>query len=105
MTFFYCSFYYLLLHSFLGPFLQAQTHGQRTMNSLDHAVVSAAIPPDGVLPNFVNPTTRDTEMYVGIGVCIGLTLIFVPLRLYVKLVVTHMWGWDDGAYSCESIQD
>ena len=74
-------------------------------SSLEYAVIPGATPPDGVLPNFVNPATRDTEIYVVIGVCMGIMLIFVTLRLYVKLVVTHMWGWDDGAYSCESIPE
>ena len=67
------------------------------MNSLDYANLPAGPPPVGVLPNFDNPATRDTEIYVGMGICIGITTIFVTLRLYVKLAITHMWGWDDGA--------
>ena len=72
--------------------------------SLDYAAhLPATTPPEGVVPNFDNPVTRDTEIYVGMGICIGITVVFVTLRLYVKLAVTHMWGWDDGAKSSESI--
>ena len=62
-----------------------------------YASLPAASPPVGVLPNFDNPPTRDTEIYVGMGIFITLIVVFVTLRVYVKLVITRMWGWDDGA--------
>lgn len=64
---------------------------------IDYANLPASPPPVGVLSNFDSPPTRNTETYVGMGICIGITMVFVALRVYVKLVITHMWGWDDGA--------
>jgi hypothetical protein len=32
-------------------------------------------------------------------------LVFVLLRLYVKLAITHMWGWDDGEKSSQNIKE
>ena len=57
-------------------------------------------PPPGVLPDFDHPPTRALEAYIGMGVCIGVTLVFIVLRFYVKSAVTHQWGWDDG--ECQS---
>ena len=55
-------------------------------------------PPPGVLPDFDHPPTRTLEAYIGMGVCIGVTLVFIVLRLYVKSAITHQWGWDDGEF-------
>lgn len=66
------------------------------MNSSDQGIFPAAEPPPGVIPNFDHPQSRAIVEYVGVGICLGVTLIFVLLRVYVKLVVTHAWGWDDG---------
>ena len=64
----------------------------------DYANLPVGAPPPGVVPNFDHPQSRATEAYIAMGICIGLTLVVVVLRIYVKLAVTHMWGWDD----CES---
>lgn len=66
------------------------------MSPVEYANLPAGVPPVGVLPNFEDPATRAVEIYVGMGICIGITLVFVLLRLYVKVMITHMWGWDDG---------
>ena len=66
---------------------------------VDYANLPAGSPPPGVLPNFEHPDSRATEVYVAIGICMSITLIFIILRLYVKLCVTHLWGWDDGKLS------
>lgn len=34
------------------------------------------------------------------GICIGAAFVSMMLRVYVKLAVKHMWGWDD----CESLE-
>ena len=68
---------------------------------IDYANLPASPPPPGVLPNFDSPPMRDTEIYVGMSILIGITIVFVTLRVYIKLVITHMWGWDDGAQSSE----
>ena len=68
------------------------------MSPIDYANLPAASPPAGSLPNFDHATTRDNDLYVGMGVCIGITTVFMLMRLYVKFAVTQLWGWDDGQY-------
>lgn len=34
------------------------------------------------------------------GVCMGVTLVLMVLRIYVKVAVNHLWDWDD----CESFK-
>ena len=68
------------------------------MSPMDYANLPAGPPPPGVMPNFAHPQSRAYQAHIGMGVCIGVTSIFVVLRMYVKLAVTHKWGWDD----CES---
>lgn len=70
------------------------------MDLSDYANLPAGAPPPGVVPNFDHPPTRVIEAHIGMGICIGVTLVFVMLRLYVKLAITHTWGWDD----CESFE-
>jgi hypothetical protein len=69
------------------------------INLADYVELPAAAPPPGVLPNFAHPQSRALEAHVGMGICIGITLIMVMLRIYVKLAITHFWGWDD----CEDV--
>lgn len=75
------------------------------LSPLDYANLPVAAPPVGVLPNLNNPSTRAIEIYVGMGICIGISLVFVLLRLYVKLAITHMWGGDDGEKSSQNIKE
>lgn len=65
-----------------------------------YANLPASAPPPGVIPNLDHPQSRAIEAHIGMGICIGVTLVFVVLRMYVKLAITHMWGWDD----CESFE-
>ena len=52
-------------------------------------------PPPNVVPNFVDPESRAYQMYIGMGVCIGIASIFMFLRLYVKVFISQTWNWDD----------
>lgn len=63
-----------------------------------YANLPAGAPPPGVTSDFNHPHSRAIEAHIGMGICMGVTLIFVLLRAYVKLGITHQWGWDD----CES---
>lgn len=54
-----------------------------------------SIPLPSVAPDTDYQATCAVEAYVGMGVCMGVGLIFILLRLYVKLAITHQWGWDD----------
>ena len=68
------------------------------MDTSDYANLPAGIPPPGTLANFDHPVSRAVDAHVGMGISMGIALVFMALRLYVKLRVMHMWGWDD----CES---
>ena len=63
--------------------------------SFDDGNLPAGVPPPGVIANLDDPQSRAMVGYIGIGISIGVALIFVLLRVYVKLAVTHLWGWDD----------
>ena len=65
------------------------------MSPVDDTNISAASAPAGVPPGLVHGETRALEGYIAIGICIITSLIFIPLRFYVKLWITHLWGWDD----------
>lgn len=66
------------------------------MNSSDYSNLAAGNPPPGITSNFDNPPSRAIVEYIGVGICLGVTLGIVLLRIYVKLAVTRVWGWDDG---------
>ena len=66
------------------------------MNSPGYANLPIGKPPPGVVPNLDHPQSQTIAQYVGIGICLGVALVFVLLRIYVKLAVTRAWGWDDG---------
>lgn len=54
--------------------------------------------PPGVIPNFDHPQSRVIDLRIGLPICLGVALIFVLLRLYVKLAIIKMWNWDDGEF-------
>ena len=60
-----------------------------------YANLPAEAPPPGVIQNLNHPQSRAFEARVAMSVCIGITTILVVLRMYVKLAITHMLGWDD----------
>lgn len=66
------------------------------MNSSDYANLPGGKPPPGLILNFDHPQSNAIIEYVGVGICLGVTVVFVLLRIYVKLAVTRAWGWDDG---------
>ena len=58
------------------------------------------IPPTEVLltfptPNYTNPETRGPALVIVNGVFIVLTVIAVALRVYTRVVITRLIGWDD----------
>ena len=65
-----------------------------------YANLPAGTPPPGVTPNLDNPESRAIQAHIGMGVCMGVTLVLVVLRMYVKLAINHLCGWED----CESFE-
>lgn len=66
------------------------------MNNL--AIKPALNPPPGVTSNFINPETRANEFVITVSIALAVVLVFVSLRLYAKIWVTHSAGWDDGSF-------
>lgn len=52
-------------------------------------------PPPGVELNFVNPETESARGHVSMTLCIVIGTVFLLLRLFVKVSITKLWGWDD----------
>lgn len=65
------------------------------MSSSSYANLPLGQPPPGIISNFDHAPSRAIEAHIGMGICIGITLVFVLLRFYVKLAITQKWGWDD----------
>jgi hypothetical protein len=55
----------------------------------------AGIPPPGVLPNFINPPSRDVELIVLNTIFLTLMWTVVLIRLYAKGRILRTMGWDD----------
>lgn len=54
-----------------------------------------ALPPPGVIPNFVNPESHAYQLIITVAVCLSLVVVAVFMRLYTKQFITHSMGWDD----------
>lgn len=66
------------------------------LNPLGRLNISAGgILPPGWNVNFDHPPSRTLELKVGLSTCLGIALVFVLLRLYVKLRIIRLWGWED----------
>jgi hypothetical protein len=59
------------------------------------AMIPAGMPPEGVIPNFVNPESQDRIVAIVIYVTLPLMLFFVALRVYARLHIGHWFGADD----------
>lgn len=68
------------------------------MSSLDPSQLPAMVPPDGVIPNFVDPETRAPTVRIVICVSLALMVSFIALRIYSRLTVRVNFGADD--YFC-----
>ncbi len=55
----------------------------------------AAAPPPGIIPNFENPEDRGPILVKVGGVLVGLMMVFVINRVYVKIWVVRKAWWDD----------
>ena len=54
-----------------------------------------AKPPEGVIPNFVDPESRGYEPIITVSICLSLMIPFVITRIYANGFVTRHLGWDD----------
>jgi len=53
------------------------------------------MPPDGVIPNFINPPTHSHWATAVVGVFLGLMLVMLSARLLCRAIVVKNIGIDD----------
>ena len=61
-------------------------------------IVGTVPAPPGITPNFINPP-RDSAPLILTIVFLTLSLIFVSMRLFTRLILLRGFGWDDGTLS------
>lgn len=54
-----------------------------------------AAPPPGIRPNPLHPESRAVVATSGIAICVFLMMVFVLMRVYIKLFISRTFGWDD----------
>lgn len=52
-------------------------------------------PPNGTIPNFVDPYTEAPTQIIVTSVILGLVIVFFCNRAYVKLWLMKKLSWDD----------
>lgn len=55
-------------------------------------------PPQGVVPNFINPENRAHKLHAAVAVCLPVILIFAAMRFYAKIFLLRSRTWDDYSY-------
>ncbi len=59
------------------------------------ASLPVAPPPPGIISNFIDPPTR-VPVIIGLeAVFLTLMLLTVAMRIYVRMRVTKIWGFED----------
>lgn len=76
------------------------------MSAMDLAVLAdmpLGIPPPGMMSNFDTPKTLRFQGVIAMTFCAVVAAIAVAVRIYVKVFITKLYGWDDGEkLSCEA---
>lgn len=65
---------------------------------MDESKIPAGIPPPGVTPNFINPTSRRVQIDTVAIALPAVALLFIFLRLYTRIFVSRAFGLDDGMF-------
>lgn len=58
-------------------------------------LVPAATPPNGTIPNFVNPPSIGYQQTMTNIVVLVIMIIVVALRLYTRIFIVKSFGYDD----------
>ncbi|RDL40437.1 uncharacterized protein BP5553_00416 [Venustampulla echinocandica] len=61
----------------------------------DFDITPSLAPPPGVVPNFENPESIRTIIDFTLGICIGVSSLFVLLRIWTRFFIVKMHGWED----------
>ena len=67
------------------------------MTSIPPAMLEfpAAMPPDGVIPNYANPHSYGYQLVASTSVLLAIMILFLINRVYVKVFIVRDWSWDD----------
>lgn len=57
-------------------------------------------PPPGVTPNFENPENITPLIEFTLGICLGVSSLFVILRVWTRFIIMKVHGWDDCKELC-----
>ena len=52
-------------------------------------------PPPGVMPNFTNPPDHGKLQIVVTSLLLGVTVLFLLNRVYMKVFIVKKYTWDD----------
>ena len=63
----------------------------------DTADIPGMAPPPGVMPNYVDPYNRGYLITSVGSLLLGLMMVFVFVRVYVKVRIQKRFSWDDCA--------
>ena len=72
---------------------------ESTPDAVEIAQMPAATPPPGVTPNLVDPYSNGPVAIAICSILIFMMLVFVSIRLYVKLKIVQKLTPDDCKYS------
>jgi hypothetical protein len=81
----------------------AWTHDPRGSIGADEPIIINGVrvgvpPPDGYDVDFDNPARRsDVTTYCVCAIGMSVAVLFLFQRIYVKAVIMHKFGWDDGS--------
>ena len=66
--------------------------------SVNPDAVPIGTPPPGVIPNFINPPSRGSQVIITAIICLSLMIPPVFMRVYTRVFISHFLGWDDCEY-------
>ena len=61
----------------------------------DLSKIPALDPPPGITSNFLDPVNRANITVIPCAGIVAVMILFVFLRMYTKIYITHSTGWDD----------
>jgi hypothetical protein len=64
-------------------------------SKMDMTKTPAAIPPPGVIPNFINPESRARGSIISCAILTAVMLAFLILRMNTKIFILKSVGWED----------
>lgn len=65
------------------------------MPGLDLSKIPAAPPPPGIIPNFIDPPSLANMPRIFTYITLPPMILFLAMRMYVRIFVTHKIGLDD----------